>query len=333
MSRSFKRKVIHHIARNTGLLSLLSYQQRANLKVVVYHSVSPDKPEVFDSLHPSMHVTVQRFREHMEYLKRYFNFIGPVELSRLRDGQKYDHPLLLTFDDGYKSVYEYALPICEELEIPFIFFVNGSFINNDEPFWLLAISYIFMINCGEAFWKLCQEKGYDIPTSMNSTRDAVRWAYENLNPEDALKIPRKILDMARISKTKLLEELDLFISDKELVEMNGFDWVGIGDHGFKHLPMVKLSNEELNTEIGLSKKRIESILKQKIDMFSFSFSRGRDFDERCVREVATYGYRFLFQSGRRRNRIPKGSSYWIINRCASVLENDSSIDIRNSLYL
>jgi len=124
-------------------------------------------------------------------------------------------------------------------------------------------------------------KDYDVNSSY---RSAIHWARMNPSPDDALRIPEQILDMAGISKTELAKELALFISDEELVEMNGFDWVEIGDHGFQHLPMIKLPNKRLNIEIERSNKRIKSILKQKIDMFSFLFgARGPDFDERCIR--------------------------------------------------
>ena len=103
MSRNLKRRIVHQVLQKTGLLSILSYKQRTNLNVLLYHNVSPVKPAIFDLLGPSMHVTVKEFREHMEYLKRCFNFIGPKELRQMKEGKEYERPLLLTFDDGYKS--------------------------------------------------------------------------------------------------------------------------------------------------------------------------------------------------------------------------------------
>jgi len=333
MSRGFKRRLVHQAVQKTGLLNILSYKQQTNLKVLLYHSVSPEKPEIFDLLGPSMHVTVKEFREHMDYLKRYFNFIGTNELRQMKEGKEYERPLLLTFDDGYKSVYKYAFPICKELQIPFIVFVNGSFIDNEELFWRLGISQIFMLNHSDIFWKLCEKRGYSIPSSVKSTENVMRWSLRNLTPRDALDIPNQVLKEAGILQKELLEKLDLFLSAEEMIELNRHDWIEIGDHGLRHLPMIKLSDNELNEEISSSKKRLNSILKKHIDMFSFSFGViGRDFDERCIRAVATGGYQYIFQVSNKINKIQMENNHWIINRI-SINDGDSPRDIRCMLYI
>lgn len=67
----------------------------------------------------------------------------------------------------------------------------------------------------------------------------------------------------------------------------------IGSHGLRHIPLINLSEDELEKEVGQSKKILEDRLGAEVK--SFSIPRG--FDHPRIKEAAVKaGYRFLFNS-------------------------------------
>ncbi|WP_445117027.1 poly-beta-1,6-N-acetyl-D-glucosamine N-deacetylase PgaB [Acinetobacter sp. WZC-1] len=101
------------------------------LTVIGYHEVTPEKNAVI----PQYAVTTKQFDMHMEWLqKNGFHFVTVDQLIRASEG-KYKLPpkaVLLTFDDGYQSFYQYAYPIIKKRKIPVVLSVVGSWLEIGE---------------------------------------------------------------------------------------------------------------------------------------------------------------------------------------------------------
>lgn len=80
------------------------------LPVLMYHHVVEDSQECND-----MTVTVSRLREDLQWLRdNGYTTVLPRELAA--GDPLPDKPILLTFDDGYRSNYDLAFPIFQEFE-------------------------------------------------------------------------------------------------------------------------------------------------------------------------------------------------------------------------
>lgn len=91
------------------------------LPVYYYHRVGPFR----DGAPRKMNVSPEAFREHMSVLARRAH---PVAISELvacaRDGRPFPRgAVAVTFDDGYKDLMEFALPVLQEFRIPAAFFI------------------------------------------------------------------------------------------------------------------------------------------------------------------------------------------------------------------
>ena len=91
------------------------------LPVYYYHRVGPFR----DGAPPKMNVSPDAFREHMSVLARRAN---PVSIDALvacvRDRRILPKgAVAVTFDDGYKDLMEFALPVLKEFRIPAAFFI------------------------------------------------------------------------------------------------------------------------------------------------------------------------------------------------------------------
>ncbi|MDO4270552.1 MAG: polysaccharide deacetylase family protein [Eubacteriales bacterium] len=85
----------------------------ANTKIpiLMYHDLTADPAKT-----NSMTVTDERFRLDMEYLQQFgYTPLQPADLLAIRSGvmEIPEKPVMVTFDDGYRSNYDYAYPILQ----------------------------------------------------------------------------------------------------------------------------------------------------------------------------------------------------------------------------
>jgi len=87
--------------------------------VLIYHRFGEDR-------YPTTNITVERFREQLEFLKNNEYTVIPLEqlLQFLRQETKLpQRSVVITIDDGYRSVYENAWPVLREYGYPFTVFL------------------------------------------------------------------------------------------------------------------------------------------------------------------------------------------------------------------
>ena len=105
------------------------------VRILTYHHVNehddayPYDPDVADA-------SPAQFRRQMEMLARYGTPIGIDELLRAVDGEPLPkNPVMVTFDDGYRSCHDVALPILRAVGLRATFFVATSFVSERRLYW------------------------------------------------------------------------------------------------------------------------------------------------------------------------------------------------------
>jgi peptidoglycan/xylan/chitin deacetylase (PgdA/CDA1 family) len=115
------------------LLSAALLLQGTSLRAAViiqYHHVDDNTP-------PITSVTVKQFTEHMQYLANNDFNVWPLPkiIRALKDEQALpDKVIAITFDDGYKSVLENAVPLLRKHRFPYTVFVNTDLIGHSQEF-------------------------------------------------------------------------------------------------------------------------------------------------------------------------------------------------------
>ncbi len=86
--------------------------------VITYHHIDP-------SVQGDVTITPKLFRSQLiDLLDRNYHFITLDQLLAYYEGQEVPpNAVLITFDDGYESFYNYAYPVLKELSIPAVNFV------------------------------------------------------------------------------------------------------------------------------------------------------------------------------------------------------------------
>lgn len=96
------------------------------LVVLQYHHVSTETP-------PATSIAPERFAQHMAWLaENQYQVLSMPDLLNLLQGNKTlpDKAVVITFDDGYTSIYHAAWPVLRKYNWPFTVFVNSQ--HHDE---------------------------------------------------------------------------------------------------------------------------------------------------------------------------------------------------------
>jgi peptidoglycan/xylan/chitin deacetylase (PgdA/CDA1 family)/GT2 family glycosyltransferase len=107
---SYRLMFLRSAAHEVGSYRALIRQYGMRLPVLLYHHVGPSRPGTL----PDLTLSPEKFERHVRWLaRRGFVGIRPSDWLRwLRDGTGLpDKPILLTFDDGYADIADYALPV------------------------------------------------------------------------------------------------------------------------------------------------------------------------------------------------------------------------------
>jgi len=105
---------------------LSAWGRGAVVPILAYHAIDRDRID---------HSTLPHsFREQMNWLAQSANVIGLPQLEHLLAGKLDVHrPVVITFDDGFLSVYEAGFPVCRELGLPFALFLSTGTVGKRAP--------------------------------------------------------------------------------------------------------------------------------------------------------------------------------------------------------
>ncbi|HZO08410.1 MAG TPA: polysaccharide deacetylase family protein [Myxococcota bacterium] len=98
--------------------------------ILMYHHVSPERPAAADARPDEgwdFHLSPQGFERQLRALsRRGLRFVPLPEIVETirRGGREPDGVAAITFDDGWRDVYEHALPILLEMGLPATFFLT-----------------------------------------------------------------------------------------------------------------------------------------------------------------------------------------------------------------
>lgn len=102
------------------------------LAILCYHEIG----DGHDAISPDFAVSQARLAEHLDWLVREgYHFVSLQQVLDARAGGKPlpAKPVLLTFDDGYRSVYELAWPLLKKHHAPAVLAIVGSWLESGDP--------------------------------------------------------------------------------------------------------------------------------------------------------------------------------------------------------
>ncbi|NTV29678.1 MAG: polysaccharide deacetylase family protein [Candidatus Omnitrophica bacterium] len=120
------------------------------LTVFVYHDVS-DSPSFFSRRY-GLNVSPATFAKQVEFIQAHFNLLSPDDLLQ---GRCPDRSAMVTFDDGFHSVFGHAVAILRRRDIPATIFLNMAAVRGGV-LWAALVTWL----CERAdFCSFCASNG------------------------------------------------------------------------------------------------------------------------------------------------------------------------------
>jgi peptidoglycan/xylan/chitin deacetylase (PgdA/CDA1 family) len=265
---------------------------------VVEHFESEARVEM-----PSMLTSLDMFERHLDCLGRSFRFITLDEMGdRLLNGLPFEEPVAaITFDDGYRDVYELALPILERKGIPAAMFVVTDLVGrptwqiHDKLYHLVAKAFQCWDNPQAKMLGLLRELG--LPAHDLARRSAIgnpMLAVSALLPELPQADIRRLMTGLELSVGNGFHNVPLAVTWDMVDDMRRRGFI-IGSHTRSHVSLPIESPQRIAEEIEASKVELESRLGERVDHFAYP---GGHFNSDIVEAVARAGYRFAYTACR-----------------------------------
>jgi peptidoglycan/xylan/chitin deacetylase (PgdA/CDA1 family) len=132
----------------SGLLGLVRRKHmQDNALILMYHRVFPSGAGVPDYSPNGMAVTPGEFAMQMRFLRRHYDVVPLSQVvAAVRGEQAFPKNMCaVTFDDGWRDVYEYAFPILRQHEIPATIYLTTGFIDETDWFWEERSKYLLAL--------------------------------------------------------------------------------------------------------------------------------------------------------------------------------------------
>jgi peptidoglycan/xylan/chitin deacetylase (PgdA/CDA1 family) len=105
--------------------------------VLCYHGLRSRNWRAHERAFPDLHVAPETFEGHCRVLR---DLCHPIDAGEWREAARRNaalpsRPVLVTFDDGYRSVFDLARPILKKYEIPAAIFVSTQAVADRRLFW------------------------------------------------------------------------------------------------------------------------------------------------------------------------------------------------------
>ena len=141
MSAALKR-LLYHTCKWIGCFYLARRLTRHGLRILAYHGFAVHDEKRF---RPQLFLDSAVFRQRMEYLVRRGYPVLPLD-DAVECLQRKELPAcatVITFDDGFHSIWSMAVPVLEKLKLPGTIYVTTYYCLKSNPVFRLVIQYMF----------------------------------------------------------------------------------------------------------------------------------------------------------------------------------------------
>lgn len=257
------------------------------LCIVNYHRILESADPLLDT-----EPDAATFRWHMQLLAERFNVLPLADAMQALEHERMPpRAVCITFDDGYRSTHDLALPILREFNLPATVFVSTGYVIDGANMWNDRIL----------------EAVRALPAGMLDLRSAGLLEYPVHNAADRKRTLIALTETAKYlpppQREELIGELEararvygcgLMLTPDMLVAL-ARQGIEIGAHTVSHPILTSLDDEAAMREIVDSKRYLESTIGRPVRFFAYPNGKvDMDFDQRHVAMARAAGFDAAF---------------------------------------
>lgn len=244
----------------------------------MYHRVLPKDSPARGTEQPGMYVSPETLDLHLGELKKHFELMHLDDWLR-RAGQGSPLPRLacaVTFDDGWRDNYEFALPVLMKHAAPATIFLVSNYIGTSYRFWPNRLMSLLQRSFADPGSVVFPEP---LSSIVRPALAAARMRGE-LRADDADAVVQcakewdeeKVRDLVETAERSSGNVADAgeILSHEQVVKMGATGLVRFGSHTATHLRLGgRISPDELQREIVGSRKSLQELSGQPVDLFCY----------------------------------------------------------------
>jgi len=265
------------------------------LSIITYHHIAdhspsyPYDPNVADA-------TPAQFRRQMETVARYGTPIGIDDLIRaLAGGPLPRNPVMVTFDDGYRSCHDVALPILRAVGVRATFFVTTSFVSERRVYWWERIAIVLGMSRRQSRRSTAV---LDYPERMTldledpDVHDTLTDVIKDTSGLDVERFLRGLATALEVDWTTELEtqHADQLIMTWDMVRALARAGMDVESHGRHHRVLQTLDDATLADELAGSRRELEAQLGRPVRALAYPVGRRINGERRIRDALAAAGY-------------------------------------------
>jgi peptidoglycan/xylan/chitin deacetylase (PgdA/CDA1 family) len=276
--------------------------------VVGYHRVVDDFATHAAYSIPAMLTSRSMLERHLDWIARRFQIINLEELPKKTGSHASARPMVaITFDDGYRDVYEHAFPLLKRMGIPATVFVSTDWIGASRA---LPHDRLYQsLQRARAGWPLLPREWPHLLRRLDiAMSDA---AVTALSHSSYAALRGLVTTLAQGDLLRVIDALEAEVgaSDEgprgcrpltwEMVAEMSAAGIDIGSHTKSHVLLTNENRKTVVDETFGSRQQLESRLGRSVTCFAYPDGR---FDDAAVAAVAAAGYRIAVTTCRHCDR-------------------------------
>jgi peptidoglycan/xylan/chitin deacetylase (PgdA/CDA1 family) len=273
---------------------------RCSLRCVLFHDVSDTESSFTRGLDGT--ITRKNFEAALKFITRHYTPVSLQDVIAESGGRALPpRPVLVTFDDAYASVSEFAAPLCSEFGVPAVFFVNAACLDNRQlalDNLVTHVANVFGLATINAATRAVQTSE---TFELRSLTEVFSRFFPAISPSAREAFRGALVQLAGIKEQELAAEAGLYLTSQQLRDLTTFNFE-IGDHTYNHANCRSLSTADFAGEIDRNKAVLEAVSGKKVRSFSVPYGSSADLTRDLVAHLRRSGYEAVFLAESRVNR-------------------------------
>jgi peptidoglycan/xylan/chitin deacetylase (PgdA/CDA1 family) len=300
--------LLHRAGALTALLRIRGAVPVPTVSIITYHHIAdhdptyPYDPDVADA-------TPGQFRWQMEALAKHCTPIGIDDLMKSLDGGRLPkNAVVVTFDDGYASCHDIALPILRAVGIRATFFISTSYVTERRLYWWEQVS--LLINQAKRPATLTYPRRLELAPRSQATRTLL---LDTIKDTPQLDVERFLVDVAEALGVTWNREIEAEYANGLIMtwdQIRALSRAGmdIESHSRNHRVLQTLDDEGLKSELAGSREDLETQIGRPVRAIAYPVGRRLGRSAHKIRKaLASAGYKIGLSNASGINRIWPGS--------------------------
>ncbi len=259
--------------------------------IITYHHIAERDPQYLYDPDVS-DASPAQFRRQMETIARYCTPIGIDELLRAVEGGPLPkNPVMVSFDDGYRSCSDTALPILRAVGVRATFFIATSYVSQRKLYWWEKNA--LLLNNATKTGRLTYPTEILLDPHLPNTRKVLNDTIKNTPNLDVDQFQTDVAAALGVEWSPAIEAAyaDRLMMTWDQIRALARAGMDIESHSRSHRVLQTLDDANLASELTGSREDLEAQLGRPVRAIAYPVGRRIQRELKIRRAVEAAGYR------------------------------------------